>query len=123
MQHHPNLESLRPMERRVLKMRGEGTPVEEIAARFKKSPEFIERVVEWTQIPRGAQERTSGLSPLERRVLALRHQGEDTENIARRFKRTERFIRQVEGLAHYRKGLGLMRTAADQARVAEQART
>lgn len=122
MQQHPQFESLRPMERRVLKMQSEGTPVDEIATRLKKSPEFVERVVEWTRIPRVVKKRSGDLSPLERRVLALRHQGEDTETIARRFKRTERFIRQVEGLAHYRKGLGLMRVAADQARSAEQAR-
>ena len=117
-----HFDSLRPMERRVLTMREEGTPVEEIAARLKRSPQFIERVVRWTEIPREGRTRDTLLTPLQSRVLALSSQGEDTATIARKFKRTERFIRQVEGVAHFRKGLGLIREAADQARAAEEAR-
>lgn len=122
MKDHTDLQSLRPIERRVLRMREAGTPIDEIAARFKRSPGFIERVLEWTEIPRHGTARDAALTPLESRVLAMSAGGEDAETIARKFKRTERFIRQVEGLAHFRTGLDLIRNAADQARAAEQAR-
>lgn len=122
MREQTNFQSLRPMERRVLKMRDAGISVDEIGSRLKKSPEFIERVLEWTEIPRRGKTRDAILTPLESRVLALISEGEDAETIARRFKRSERFIRQVEGLAHFRKGLDMIRNAADQARAAEQAR-
>lgn len=115
-------ESLRPMERRILTMRSEGTSITDIANRLKKSPEFVERVIEWTEIPRSGTERDSVLSPLESRVLALAADGEDHETIARRFKKSERFIRQVQGLAHYRKGLKLITGAASEARQEERSR-
>lgn len=117
-----DLESLRPMERRVLTMREEGISIEEIADRMRKSPAFIERVIDWTKIPRSGTGRSTQLSPLESRVLALKAEGEDHETIGKRFKKSERFIRQVEGLAHYRKGLRLMSGAAKEARRAEQTR-
>lgn len=123
MTDHPDLSSLRPVERRILTMRSEGISIEEIASRLRKSPEFIERVIDWTRIPRSGNERSSGLSPLESRVLALSADGEDHETIAKRFKKSSRFIRQVEGLAHYRKGLRLMSGAAAEARNAEETRT
>lgn len=123
MTDHPDLSSLRPVERRILTMRSEGISIEEIATRLRKSPEFIERVIDWTRIPRSGNERSSGLSPLESRVLALSADGEDHETIAKRFKKSSRFIRQVEGLAHYRKGLRLMSGAAAEARNAEETRT
>lgn len=118
----PDLDSLRPVERRVLKMRDSGVTIEEIAARIKKSPSFVHRLIEWTEIPRSGMERDELLTPLQARVLALSAQGEDRATIAQRFKRSERFIRQVEGLAHFRKGLGLMTEAASLARRAEQSR-
>lgn len=122
MNHLAHYASLRPMERRVLAMREEGTSLTDIAERLKRSPEFVERVIEWTEIPRSGSERESVLSPLESRVLALAAEGEDHETIARRFNKSERFIRQVEGLAHYRKGLKLINGAAGDARRAEQSR-
>jgi len=35
---------LRPLERRVLRWRDEGAPSADIAARFHRSPEFVDRV-------------------------------------------------------------------------------
>lgn len=110
------------MERRVLAMKDQGTPIPDIADRIKKSPDFVERVLDWTEIPRSGNERESLLSPLESRVLALTADGEDHQTIAKRFKKSERFIRQVEGLAHYRKGLKLITGAASEAREAERSR-
>jgi DNA-binding CsgD family transcriptional regulator len=46
------------------------------------------------------------MSPLERRVLALRDAGETDESIARRFKRSPEFIGRVARLSELRRGGG-----------------
>lgn len=111
-----DLQSLRPVERRILAMREEGVSIEEIGRRLRRSPEHIERIIDWTDIPRSGRSRSDSISPLARRVLELTAQGEDHETIGRRFNRSERYIRQVEGLAHYQKGLQLLSSAASDAR-------
>lgn len=100
---------LRPIERRVLALRSEGIPVDEIARRFRRSPEHIERILAWTRIPReGLPGDDEPLRPLERRILDLRADGMPREEIADRFRRSPAHIRRVEGLAHYRKALDLL---------------
>ena len=99
---------LRPIERRVLDMQGEGMELDEIATRFRKSPEFVERLLGWTDIPRNGETAERHLRPLERRVLDLRADGESHGQIAAKFKRSERYIRQVEGLAHFKEGLRIL---------------
>jgi transcriptional regulator len=101
-------ESLRPIERRVLDMRHEGVPIDEIAARFNRTPAFVERLITWTEIPRTGRSTDRHLTPLQQRVLALRAEGESHEQIATRFKRGRRYIRQVEGLAHFKESLRLL---------------
>ncbi len=99
---------LRPLERRVLAMRDEGVHIDEIAIRIDRSPAHVERVIEWTKIPRtGRQERRSPTA-IERRVLALRAHGESHDEIGERFRRGPNYIRQVEGLAHYTQALELL---------------
>ncbi|MFP4074060.1 MAG: hypothetical protein ACLFRT_13065 [Actinomycetota bacterium] len=102
------MEDLRPIERRVLEMQREGVVIDEIATRIKKSPEFVERMIGWTEIPRNGSPDDHHLTPLERRVLALRSQGESHRQIAEKFKKGEDFIRQVEGLAHFKESLRLL---------------
>lgn len=106
-------------------MREEGVPLEEIGQRLRKSPEFVARVIDWTQIPRsGSQSADSPpLTPLERRVLQLREEGEDHETIGDRFKKSARFIRQVEGMAHFRKALKLLSASAAAARAVHDGRS
>ncbi|HEY3427907.1 MAG TPA: hypothetical protein VGK83_04475, partial [Acidimicrobiia bacterium] len=78
--------NLRPVERRMLALRAEGIEVEEIARRFRRSPQHVERVLTWTQIPRAQEpDRPEGLRPIERRVLAMRGQGLSYDEIGRRF--------------------------------------
>jgi DNA-binding CsgD family transcriptional regulator len=98
---------LRPVERRILAMRDEGIDTAEIARRFKRSEDFIERVIAWTQIPRRKVARHQGLSPIERRVVDLRTDGLSYEEIGQRFRRSPDHIRRVEGYAHLRSNLGL----------------
>lgn len=98
---------LRPVERRILALRDQGIDNAEIARRFKRSEKFIERVIDWTQIPRRETAREPGLSPIERRVLNLRTDGLSYEEIGQRFRRGPDHIRRVERYAHLRNDLGL----------------
>ena len=101
-------EHLRPLERCVLSMRDKGQSIEEIAGRLKRSPQHVERIIAWTELPRsGTASRTSARA-LENRVLALRQRGETYEDIGDRFRRSPGFIRRVEGLAHYRRAVELL---------------
>ncbi len=101
-----DLEVLRPIERRVLKLEATGMSDREIARRFRRRPETITRVSELAQIPRSGVGRHSGdvLSPLERRVLRWRAHGAPLEALSGRFRRGTDFLGQVERLAHYKLG-------------------
>jgi hypothetical protein len=86
----------RPLERRVLSWLESGSDPREVAARFRRSPEFIERVSVLARLPREAVARSSaGLRPLERRVLRWRDDGASFDEIAARFRRSPQFIQRV----------------------------
>ena len=95
---------LRPLERRILRLAGEGVSEEEIARRFRRSPEFIRRVIDLTDVPRGAGTSATNetLRPLERRILRWREQGAAASEIAPRFNRSADFISRVEDLANFK---------------------
>lgn len=102
------MEHLRPFERRVLAMQAAGTPLAEIAAAFRRSPAHIQRVIEWTAIPRGGPAPRRKGRALESRVMAMRSAGLGYEEIAPLFRASPAFIRRVEGLAHFRKARELL---------------
>ena len=96
---------LRPFERRVLRLSRSGIDNAEIARRFRRSPEFVERVIDLTRVPRhraSVEPTQHSLRPLERRVLKWRADGASTGDIASRFRREARTIEQIERLAHYK---------------------
>jgi len=96
-------ESLRPMERRVLRLTEEGVDEAEIARRFRRSPEFVERMVGYTQLPRAASTKPAPvLRPLERRILKWRSKGTNHAEIGRRFHSSAGHIARVEKLANYK---------------------
>jgi DNA-binding CsgD family transcriptional regulator len=103
-----NQPHLRPVERRVLAMQDEGVHIDEIARRIDRSPAHVERMISWTEIPRNGRGQRTTPTAIERSVLRLRAEGESHAEIARRFKRSPKYIRQVEGLAHYTQGLDLL---------------
>jgi DNA-binding CsgD family transcriptional regulator len=89
-------------------MRDEGLHIDEIARRIDRSPGHVERVIVWTEIPRAGRPARRSPTALGRRVLALRAEGESHDEIGERFRRGPKYIRQVEGLAHYTQGLELL---------------
>jgi len=96
---------LRPFERRVLRLSRSGIDNAEIARRFRRSPEFVERVIDLTRVPRhraSVEPTQHSLRPLERRVLKWRDGGTSTDDIAARFRRSPRHVEQVERLARYK---------------------
>jgi DNA-binding CsgD family transcriptional regulator len=100
---------LRPIERRVLALKASGQTTAEIARRFKRGDDHIERIIGWTKSPRSPRERPrQGLRPVERRVLSLRDQGMSYGEIGARFRKDAEFARRVEGIAHMRNSLGLL---------------
>jgi transcriptional regulator len=101
-------EHLRPIERRILSMRDEGLDTSEIASRLRRSPDYVERVIRLTLIPRSGPAPLRSPRALEQRVLALRAAGESHERIGERFRRGPAFIKQVEGLAHYSMAMDLL---------------
>ncbi len=102
------MENLRPLERRIAAMQDDGLSSGEIAQRVGRSPAQVERILQWISIPRSGPPPHRSPRPIELRVLALRAAGETHAEIGSRFRRSARFIRQVEGLAHFRLGLQLL---------------
>ena len=97
---------LRPLERRVLRLAGDGHDEVDMARRFRRSPEHMRRVLDLARIPRHPQATPSPaelLRPLERRLLKWREQGADHAEIAAMFRRGPDFIRRVEALAQYKR--------------------
>lgn len=95
--------SLRPVERRVLRLVADGVDHVEIARRFRRRPEFVDRVMTYARMPRsGAQPVASDLRPVERRILKWRASGAEHAEIGRRFRRSAGHIERVERMAGYK---------------------
>ncbi|HWC39666.1 MAG TPA: hypothetical protein VG476_14105 [Acidimicrobiales bacterium] len=100
-------DTLRPLERRVLALQEEGVDREEIARRFRRSPEFIDRVIEMAHMPRHAARsatapRRHALRPIERLLLRWQEEGATFDALAPRFKRSPAHLRRVANLADYK---------------------
>lgn len=98
------LQVLRPLERRIVRLLEEGLDEAEIAGRFRRSPDWVLRVASMARMPRSPARplRVDVLRPLERRVLRWRSGGADYAEIAPRFRRSPGFVQRVEDLARYK---------------------
>jgi hypothetical protein len=92
------------MERRVLVLSENGETEEQIGRRFRRSPDFIGRVLVLARLDGRHAEPPPhrGLSPIERRVLWWRDRGASFDELANRFRRSVGHMERVEGLARYR---------------------
>jgi len=97
-------ESLRPIERRMLKLAEAGASDVEIAWQFRRTPKSVRQVIALAQLPRRQRPSASpgSLRPIERRVLRWRDEGADFTELASRFRRRPAFLAQVEQLARYK---------------------
>ena len=96
-------EFLRPIERCVLRLVADGVDHIEIARRFRRQPEFVDRVVAFAGMSRTAPEPgADALRPVERRILKWRASGAAHAEIGRRFHRSAGHIRRIEKLATYK---------------------
>ena len=102
------MEHLRPLERRVLAMRDGGIKIEEIGRRINKSPERVESIIEWTSVPRSGLPARRTPSSKELRVMALLDAGESHQEVGERLNRGPEYVRQIEGIAHYRMAIDLL---------------
>jgi IS30 family transposase len=95
---------LRPVERRIRSLVQHDVPVGEIAERFRRSPEFIHRVIELSELSNRTRPMPSSapLRPIERRILRWRDEGASHAEIAPRFNRSPDFVERVEHLARYK---------------------
>ena len=100
--------ALRPIERRILHLVDDGVSEVEIAERFRRSPDYVRRVIALAKLPgRAAVADTElfELRPIERCVLGWRSRGASHAEIAPRFHRSVGFVAQVEELAQYKLAL------------------
>jgi DNA-binding CsgD family transcriptional regulator len=96
-------QSLRPVERCVMRLVADGIDHIEIARRFGRRPEFVDRVMAYAGMPRtSVQPAGNALRAVERRVLKWRAGGAAHADIARRFHRSAGHIRRIEQLATYK---------------------
>jgi IS30 family transposase len=97
-------ERLRPVERRIRSLVQDDVPVSDIAQRFRRSPEFIHRVIGLSELSNrtGQMPSTAPLRPIERRILRWRDEGASPAEIGPRFNRSPGFVERVEHLARYK---------------------
>ena len=95
---------LRPVERRIRRLVQHDVPVGDIAHRFRRSPEFIHRVIELSELSNrtGQTASPAQLRPIERRILRWRDEGASPAEIGPRFNRSPGFVERVEHLARYK---------------------
>lgn len=95
----PDLDTLRPIERRVVRMSRDGMPHGEIARRFRRHPRSVDQIIELAHLPDRQASPRSGLSPLERRLLRWRDEGAGLDDLTDRFRRGPDNIQQVLAMA------------------------
>ena len=95
---------LRPLERRIQRLRDQGLSDDEIAWRFRRSPGWIRRIHALSQIERtnAPESPDAVLRPVERVVRAGVERGLSTSEIAARLRRSPEWVRRVQGFADYK---------------------
>jgi DNA-directed RNA polymerase specialized sigma24 family protein len=102
----------RALERRILRLVEEGVAHDEIARRFRRSPDMIHRIIVLARLARSevaasaeaaASAGVEVLRPLERRVLRWRDDvAADYAEIGARFRRSADHVQRIETLARHK---------------------
>jgi hypothetical protein len=97
-------ETLRPVERRVLRWAEAGLDDAEIARRFGRGERWAAQVRMLAGVPRTGRRAPDvrGLRPIERCLLRWREQGSDHEELSPRFRRSPDFLARVERYARHK---------------------
>jgi len=97
---------LRPIERRMASLAASGVSVADTARRFRRSGDYVERVLQLAGLPGRAAPpigSVHALRPLERRLLRWRAEGADLGEIATSFRRSPEHIERVLALVDYKR--------------------
>jgi DNA-binding CsgD family transcriptional regulator len=98
--------ALRPLERVVVRLQGEGATSSEIATMIGKKPGTVDRILRMVDFKRAApmmEPRTDQkLRPVERVVLRLRGHGEGYGEIGNRLGMSGHQVRRIEGYARFK---------------------
>ena len=99
-------ETLRPLERVVVRMHGEGMTPADIGKKVRKKPGTVNRILEMVELKRGMLTDSGPddqpLRPVERVVLRLRREGETYGQIGNRLARSGRRVQLIEQLAEFK---------------------
>lgn len=101
---------LRPIERTVKRLRGDGLSNSEVAWRLRRSPGYVRRVETLSEIERtaavapDAERPDASLRPIERCVLNSLEAGAGYAEIASRLRRSPTYVTRVEKFASLRLG-------------------
>ena len=94
---------LRPLERTILRLLGEGMSASEIGRRIGKRPGTVRRIIVMIgykkDLENAPEPTRSTLTPLERVILRLKASGENYGEIGVRLGRSGAHIRRVESYA------------------------
>jgi DNA-binding CsgD family transcriptional regulator len=99
---------LRPIERVVIRLHGEGLSLVDIGKRIGKRPGTVHRIIRMIDFKDGVSSEPSSndhpLRPIERVVVKLRAKGETYGTIGNRVGRSGRQVRLIEGYADFKLG-------------------
>ena len=94
---------LRPLERTILRLLGEGMSTSEIGRRIGKRPGTVRRIIVMIgykkDLEKAPEPTRSTLTPVERVILRLRASGENYGAIGVRLGRSGAHIRRIESYA------------------------
>jgi len=106
---HSEILGVRPVERRMSRLAGQGLDAAEIGTRFRRSPAHVERILGLARLPGRRQPpdpAAPGLRPVERRLLQARADGVTSDVLGRRFLRSPEHIQRVQALADHKVAMG-----------------
>jgi len=98
--------TLRPLERVVSRMHGEGLTPADIGKKVRKKPGTVNRILEMIElkqdVPPNSTPDPDRLRPVERVIVRLRGQGETYSQIGNRLALSGRRVQFIEQLAEFK---------------------